>query len=231
MDVSKYIDTWQFDNKQIYKIVNTINKKDLTQDEIQRAGKYYFKKDRERFLAIRYALRKILSHKLKCEPQKIDIKFNQYCKPIIDSEYGVYFNISHTSGRSIIVISNELIGVDIENIQTLPKNIVRRPLYSYDEMNMLNNISTHSEYDLYVAALWTAKEAMAKAIGTGIRDMNQISISRNDSMLYFSRLPRKYDPNEWIIMNLISTSSHVAKIVSHKKFTCHNLRYFDCLVN
>src|SRR5208283_4515005 len=92
----------------------------LSVDEQLRAHRFYFRKDRERFVVARGLLRTILGRYLDRAPQNVAFTYNQYGKPSIVSKAGaesIRFNVSHSHGTALYAITRGLeIGVDLELI-------------------------------------------------------------------------------------------------------------------
>lgn len=91
-----------------------------------------------------------------------EIIFNDYNKPYLKNEK-VYFNISHDNGTTVLVISDNEIGVDIEYF-TYKENVVRKYFTTNEQNEILNSAS--KEYDF--TRIWVMKEAFVKMMGIGI---------------------------------------------------------------
>lgn len=88
-------------------------------------------------------------------------------KPYLD--INLHFNISHDSGRAVVVISNEEIGVDIMKIR--PFN---NKTYEY-----IKNENEKVTDDYSYTKLWTMKEAYIKYMGGSISSkMNLIDTTK-----------------------------------------------------
>ena len=91
-----------------------------------------------------------------------EIIYNEYNKPYLKNEK-IYFNISHSNGTIVLVISDKEIGVDVEYF--VYKESVVRKYFTNNEQNEIQN-STNKVYDF--TRIWVMKEAFVKMKGTGL---------------------------------------------------------------
>ena len=102
-----------------------------------------------------------------------DWQYNEHGKPFIEG--GPFFSISHCKTGIAVAVADEPIGIDIEHIRTAEQGLIERT------MNAEERQQIHSDRDF--TRLWTQKEAVVKAQGTGIESFEQLqtilSRSRN----------------------------------------------------
>jgi 4'-phosphopantetheinyl transferase len=91
----------------------------LDPDEQRRADKYHFKRDRERFIVARGALRHILSRYLAIAPARIRFTYSPYGKPGLAGEMNqLSFNLSHSNEVALYAVALGCeVGLDIEFIR------------------------------------------------------------------------------------------------------------------
>lgn len=89
---------------------------------------------------------------------KDEIIYNEYGKPYLKSNK-VYFNISHSYDYTVLVISSEEIGVDIEKIR-IRKNVIDRAC-TEEEKKL---IKTADDFTI----MWVKKESYVKYLGKGL---------------------------------------------------------------
>src|SRR5215475_16166597 len=93
----------------------------LSQDERQRAGRFYRPTDRRRFIAGRGILRKIISSYLTLAPDEVRFVYNKYGKPFISEDQNcgaLSFNLSHSSGMALYAVAvGRRVGIDIEYVR------------------------------------------------------------------------------------------------------------------
>src|SRR5688500_11639856 len=117
----------------------------LAEDEINRANRFHFKKDRERFVAGRGLLRMILSPYVGLPPGEIIFTYSSRGKPGLarqEDRRSIAFNLTHSGGTAIYAITRDrAVGVDIEAIQPdFPTEDVARNFFSSAELAALRSL-------------------------------------------------------------------------------------------
>jgi 4'-phosphopantetheinyl transferase len=141
----------------------------LTFSEKEFADRFAFEGDRNRYSVARNALRLLISKYLSSDPEEIHISDGRNQKPFLSSPISpVHFNISHSGGWVLIAFASEELGIDIEKInrefsyaQLLGEHFSERE-QSY--------IHESGDPALAFYFLWTRKEALTKAWGTGLQE-------------------------------------------------------------
>jgi 4'-phosphopantetheinyl transferase len=144
----------------------------LAEDEINRANRFHFKKDRERFVAGRGILRMILSSYVSAPPGEIIFTYGSRGKPGLQPQLGlpgIEFNLAHSSGMAIYAITEDRpVGVDIESFQPdFPVEEVARNFFSSAELAALQDLPKVLRMEAFFKC-WTRKEAFIKALGDGL---------------------------------------------------------------
>jgi len=167
----KEVHIWNFDlnnisdeNKQA--LIGLISK-----DELERASKFHFDIDRERFICGSGLLRLFISFYTNISPKVISYKHNNYGKPELSREQNkskLHFNISHSQNMlSIGFLRNEQIGVDIEVIKPINDYLdVANKFFSDSEIVQLNSFPEEKALEAFYTC-WTGKEAFIKFSGEG----------------------------------------------------------------
>ncbi len=158
----------------------------LSEDEVERAEKYYFPLPRNHFVAVRGILRLILAQYLSITPNKIKFKYNEYGKPMLsDEKHGLNFNISHSGDKALFAFSlNRSIGIDLEKIRSdIEINNIMEKFFSPYENNKLLSLPADQQLKAFFKC-WTRKEAFIKAVGKGLSiplDSFEVSFLSNES--------------------------------------------------
>jgi 4'-phosphopantetheinyl transferase len=147
------------------------NHKDmLSPDELKVANKFFFDRDRNRYIIGRGTLRSILARYLSKHPQDISIVQGQHGKPALeDNLQQIEFNLSHSHDLALYAFTiGHRIGIDVEHI--LPINDFEntaRSFLSSNELEALYQLPSELRLQAFYSA-WTCKEAFSKALGVGI---------------------------------------------------------------
>lgn len=145
--------------------------------EKNRAGKFISDIDRNTYIVCHSFLRIILSSKIGRNPSEIEILADENNKPFLRGN-PLYFNISHDRNVFAIVVSEFTpVGVDIEKIkQDLDYSSLLNSVFTKREICYVRDNPVFSTKNFFL--LWTRKEALLKAIGTGIiDDLDRIDVS------------------------------------------------------
>lgn len=143
----------------------------LSIDEIARANRLIDVTKRERFIITRACLRSILGRYLKVLPVSIRFTYNQHGKPFLDTHpHRLFFNLSHSAERAVLAVSTEKnVGIDLERINsTLSYGSIANQYFTEEEQICLNCYSEARKRRAFYR-IWTQKEALLKAAGTGFQ--------------------------------------------------------------
>ncbi|MBI4528175.1 MAG: 4'-phosphopantetheinyl transferase superfamily protein [Deltaproteobacteria bacterium] len=144
----------------------------LSPDEKERARRYKFETDRNRFICCRGILRAIVSRYLDVEPVQIEFEYGTYGKPGVKmsaAEKVLNFNLSHSHGLALYGVAwNREIGIDLEYVRPVmdADGVVGR-YFSTEERAFYQSVSPEKKREEFFN-LWTVKEACLKAVGLGL---------------------------------------------------------------
>jgi len=204
--------------------------KNLSDDEMKRANRFVFEKDKKNFIIKRGVQRQILSYYLNVEPQKIIFTYNEYGKPNIDKTLNhqkINFNVSHSNNKIILgIVKNKHIGIDIENITSLkPYDDVINRYFSKYEILKFNSLSNSLRQKAFFAT-WTRKEAYIKAQGLGLSyPLNKFSVSIDPNSNTQLIDDENCDISTWSLEEILSSDDYIAAIAvkgTNLKYTFKN---------
>ena len=99
---------------------------------------------------------------------EMEFLYNEHGKPYIEG--GPFFSISHCKEAIAVALDDQPIGIDVESIRRFDPELVTRTMN--DSEQALIAASDHPERAF--TRLWTQKEAVLKAEGTGIISFDQL---------------------------------------------------------
>jgi 4'-phosphopantetheinyl transferase len=141
----------------------------LAHDELERAGRFRFFRDRRRFVVARGALRTLLGRYLQVPDWQVDFEYEPKGKPRLGGRSGPFFNVSHSGELALMAFSSSTpLGVDVELLRDMDDTsaIVKRffsPAETARWTSLPAGIRTRAFFDC-----WTRKEAYIKAVGEGL---------------------------------------------------------------
>jgi 4'-phosphopantetheinyl transferase len=154
----------------------------LSKDEVNRAGRFVFEKDRDHYIAGRGLLRVILGSYLDLEPAQLEFVYGPHGKPALKpgpTDKALEFNLSHSKDLALYAFNwNRRIGIDIEYIIPMADmDNFAEQFFTRRETALINVLSGHQKEDAFFRT-WTCKEAFLKANGSGLTvPINQVEIS------------------------------------------------------
>jgi len=144
----------------------------LASDERERANDFHFDDPRRRYVIARSTLRKLLGAYLKMSPTLINLMIDENQKPHLASKQAtadLHFNVSHTGGLAVIAFALGCqVGIDVEQVREVGhlEQIARRFFHPSETAVVL--AAPAIARTLAFLRCWTGKEAILKALGTGI---------------------------------------------------------------
>jgi len=149
------VDIWTFDLDSPRPLV-------LSPEELARANRFRFEKDRRHWSHARSALRTVLADYVRCSPESLVFRYGPNGKPglsaaAMEAAPDVEFNLSHSHRRAMLAVTHGIsVGIDLEEIRE-----------SVDIAKLLQRIGetevAGSTGELF--HLWTRREARTKAVG------------------------------------------------------------------
>ena len=181
----------------------------LSPDECDRAGRLLNLQHQNDFIAARGALRSKLAEYTNCSPKALRFGYGNYGKPRLVDYPNLQFNLAHSNGRALIVVSETaVVGVDLEKVRSVAELLA-----------LAKRFFKSSEYDTIVAlpeslqpekffAYWTCKEAYLKAVGVGLSQISNLELHIDESIVTVLKSPcdRNFNVTRFDLSSLDSTA-------------------------
>lgn len=163
----------------------------------------------------RAPLHAVLAAYLNVEVAAVTLEQNEHGRPAFASTHdsSIDFNWSHSADRALIAIGRDVsIGVDVEQLRERPRALeIAERYFSADETAMLRALPAETRATAFLE-LWTAKEAVLKALGRGIAfGLHRLSIAIECGRLDIRRLEGE-DLDAWQLRRLTVDTSAVAAL-------------------
>ncbi len=144
----------------------------LSPDELERASRLRSFNLRADFIYTRGALRHILSDHAGVAPSEIRFTYEDRGKPHLITSHGgdgIGFNVSHSRDISVFAIAHgRPVGIDVEQIRNdYDHDPIAERWFSSRENELLGQLPEKDQTAGFFA-VWSRKEALVKALGTGI---------------------------------------------------------------
>jgi 4'-phosphopantetheinyl transferase len=139
----------------------------LSAAERKQAERFRFEKDAVHWRACRAALRSVLGEALGIPPERVAFEFGEFGKPSLSPANGLHFNLSHCRDLALIVLCRDgAVGVDVEPADRASTLLGCEDAFCHpEEVAGLSNDEAPRASALM--EIWTKKEALLKALGTG----------------------------------------------------------------
>jgi 4'-phosphopantetheinyl transferase len=153
----------------------------LSADEVTRAKRFYFQKDRDQFIVARGLLRSILSRYVDMPPNQLQFRYGPNGKPALVCPGGkkIRFNLSHSNELAVFAVTDgREVGVDIEYVNAnIPILQIAHQFFSPREIAMLHGVPAVKQPEAFYS-IWTMKEAYVKYRGQGLAlSLTQVDVS------------------------------------------------------
>ena len=144
----------------------------LSDGERRRADRFLYPGPRRRYILIRAALRYLLCDRIGCDNDALSFPRSARGKPyavVHGAPASIQFNVSDSGNHGLIAIAPAgSVGIDVEE-RSVNRDLagLAEMVFDADEQASMLTVSGEQKVERFYR-LWTAKEALVKALGTGL---------------------------------------------------------------
>jgi 4'-phosphopantetheinyl transferase len=156
-------------------------------------------------------LRRVLADFTGVEPGRLCLAFGAHGKPRLVDGWPC-FNLAHSGDAVVLAVADDEVGVDVEELRPLATtDRLARRICTARELGDLFALEENDRGDALLR-LWSAKEAVLKALGSGIRgSMRSIEVSLDaDGKLRLLGVQGK--PSSWTLLDAPAPDGMVAAV-------------------
>lgn len=192
----------------------------LAADELTRAARFHFDKDRNHYTVARGWLRKLLAAYLGVSAAELRFSYAEKGKPALDGIHhdSLNFNLAHSHGMAIYAFTRgRELGIDLELIrEDLADEKIAERFFSQNEINVLTGLPAAQRKQAFFDC-WTRKEAYIKARGEGLSlPLDEFDVSLGPGEVA-ALLWNHKDPAEvtrWSMRSIAVPAGYVAALVA-----------------
>lgn len=192
----------------------------LSADEIVRAERFHFEKDRRHFIIARGVLRIILSRYLGLGPHQLGFCYSSYGKPALATAPGrdwLRFNVSHSHELALYAITRgREVGIDVEYMRdSVATDMIAERYFSPREVTTFRALPASQRREAFFTC-WTRKEAYIKARGEGLSfplDRFDVSLVPGEPPALLRTLGDPHEAARWSLAALTPGTGYAAALV------------------
>lgn len=200
----------------------------LSADERVRAGRFHFEADRHRLTIGRGWLRRLVGQCLGSPPGAVAFAYGPQGKPELPGAGRLSFNLAHSQECILIALAwNNPLGIDVEFVRSMPRALsIGRRHFTPAECRLLE--SDPGQRDGVFFRLWARKEAVIKAVGSGLTmPLNQFDVSSSPDVAegWSTAAVTGERPSRWFVRDLPAPAGYCAALAVAER--PRNLCYWE----
>ena len=191
----------------------------LSVEERERAGKFYFERDRHNWVVAHGILRILLARYLDTDPRSLRFETNAYGKPLLASPQSganLHFNLSHSGNLALYAFAfDRQVGVDVEYMRSgIDYEELARHHFSHHEYAALQSLPVAQQEEAFFLC-WSRKEAYIKARGMGVSiplEQFDVSLAPGESAELLGSRESPLAPTQWSLCSLAPGTGYVGAL-------------------
>jgi 4'-phosphopantetheinyl transferase len=191
----------------------------LSDDELTRANRFHFIRDRNHFVVARGLLRNLLAAYLGVNCAELRFSYGAQGKPflLLDGQAQINFNVSHSDGRAAFVFTRGRdLGVDLEYVKDdFDDELIANRFFSRAEVLALRTVPADLRKQAFFNC-WTRKEAYIKARGEGLSmplDQFDVSLGPDEPVALLNNYREEREVSRWSMQAIPAPEGYVGALV------------------
>jgi 4'-phosphopantetheinyl transferase len=192
----------------------------LSSDELARADRFHFPRDRQHFVVARGLLRNLLAAYLGVNCSELRFSYGAQGKPflLLDGQAQINFNVSHSNGRAAYAFSRgRELGIDLEYVKDdFDDELVAKRFFSPAEVLALRTVPADMRKQAFFNC-WTRKEAYIKARGEGLSmplDQFDVTLKPGEPVALLNNYREEREVSRWSMESLSAPDGYVGAVVA-----------------
>jgi 4'-phosphopantetheinyl transferase len=182
----------------------------LSADERERASRFHFARDRDRYVVGRGVLRALLGDYVRAAPELVRFHYGPQGKPHLATD-GPRFNVSHSGAVALYAFSwSGEVGIDVELFRPeFAREHIAERFFSPAEVATLRSLPDDLQPSAFLTC-WTRKEAYIKARGEGLSlplDRFDVSLHPDEPAALLRTAWSAEEPAQWRLTDLSDAAS------------------------
>ncbi len=178
----------------------------LGYETTQRVKQYHKLADQDRSLLGEYLAKMLINGKTDIDVSDLSFKRLEFGKPFCPEASEIHFNISHAGEWIICGISDNPIGVDVEQIIPVKRELFCSVLTAHEQLHCSNRSVNEMSREFF--RYWSIKESIVKALGQGF------AISPLNLEIDLQSLPIRYEASQ------IDEQFHITEFSLSEGYSC-----------
>uniref|UniRef100_A0A832DNC9 4'-phosphopantetheinyl transferase superfamily protein n=1 Tax=Ignavibacterium album TaxID=591197 RepID=A0A832DNC9_9BACT len=194
------------------------------------SNRFVREEDRRRSIMTQYFLRKFLSYYLQVDFEKVAISYSKSGKPYVNEniDSNLKFNYSHSGDYIVYAFTTDNeIGIDIEKLKDIPEfDELSRTHFSDEEQLIYFESKNPEEKKRLFYKIWTRKEALLKAEGSGITiDLKSLTVLTTNEK-NANQIKVKFLDKNWSITDIM-LDTHYSSSVALNSDSYKEIEVYD----
>ncbi len=192
----------------------------LADDEISRADRFHFTRDRNHYIIARGLLRRLLAGYVGIGAADLRFSYAEKGKPFLTKgrHDAINFNLAHSHGMAVYAFSPDReLGVDLEFIrEDFGGEKIAERFFSTHETDVLKTVSADLKNEAFFNC-WTRKEAYIKARGEGLSmplDQFDVSLAPGEKAALLRNHKEPEETSRWSMQSIEMPDGYVAALVA-----------------